>query len=57
MDTISIIKNCSGLTGLTNYQNMPLNDFIEWFKNDISYNDIESQEEGKRLINHLMGAR
>lgn len=54
MDTISIIKNCSGLAGITNYQNMPLNDFIKWFENDISYNDIESQEEGKKLIEFLI---
>lgn len=54
MDIIKIIKECSGLVGVTNYQNMSLNEFIEWFENDISYNDIESQEEGKKLIKFLI---
>ena len=53
MDTIKIIKECSGLVGVTNYQNMSLNEFIEWFENDISYNDIESQEKGIELIKFL----
>lgn len=54
MDVIKIIKECSGLAGVTNYQNMPLNKFIEWFENDISYNDVESQEIGKELIKYLI---
>jgi hypothetical protein len=54
MDTIKIIKECSGLAGVTNYQNMPLDKFVEWFENNISYNDIESQEEGKKLIKYLI---
>jgi hypothetical protein len=53
MDTIKIIKECSGLAGVTNYQNMPLDDFIKWFENDISYNDIDSQEKGMELIKYL----
>lgn len=54
MDITKIIKECSGLAGITNYQNMPLNEFIKWFENDISYNDVESQEIGKGLINYLL---
>jgi hypothetical protein len=53
MDTIKIIKECSGLAGVTNYQNMPLDKFIKWFEQDISYNDIESQEKGMKLIKYL----
>lgn len=53
MDIVKTIKECSGLVGITNYQNMSLDDFIKWFENDISYNDIESQEEGKKLIKFL----
>jgi hypothetical protein len=53
MNTIEIIKECSGLAGITNYQNMPLDDFIKWFENDISYNDIDSKEKGMELIKYL----
>lgn len=53
MDIIKVIRECSGLAGITNYQNMPLNKFIEWFENDISYNDIDSREKGMELIKFL----
>jgi hypothetical protein len=57
MDIINTILECSGVCGLTNYRNMPLNEFINWFKNDISYNTIESRELGQKLIDFLSNSQ
>jgi hypothetical protein len=53
MDVINTILECSGICGLENYKNMPLDKFLKWFENDISYNTAESRELGKKLIDFL----
>jgi hypothetical protein len=53
MDITETILKCSGMCGLENYQSMPLDRFLKWFENDISYNSIESRELGEKLISFL----
>jgi hypothetical protein len=53
MDIVNTILKCSGECGLENYKNMPLEKFIKWFENDISFNTAESKKLGKELISFL----
>ena len=53
MNVIEIIRNCSGMNGEDRYNNLTLKEFIEWFRNDISYNREESKREGEKLIVYL----
>lgn len=47
---LNTIVECSGKAGLSAYETMPLNKFIEWFRCDISFNDEESRKQGEHII-------
>ena len=53
MNTEKIIKECSGLAGITNFKNMPREQFKEWFFNNIQFNDEESKNLGLELLKTL----
>lgn len=54
IDILHIIAECSGSFGLNMYKTLPLNEFIKWFENDISYNTEESRKRGEELITSLL---
>lgn len=54
IDILHIIAECSGICGLHMYETLPLNEFIKWFENDISYNTEESRKRGEELITSLL---
>lgn len=54
MDILKIIGECSGGAGLLEYERLPLNEFIAWFENNISYNGEESKKKGMELISFLL---
>lgn len=49
-----IIQQCSGQNGLTNFKKMELNQFIEWFEHDISFNEERSKALGHKAIKALI---
>ena len=49
MDILSIIAECSGGAGLQEYERLPLNEFLAWFENNISY-----KKKGMELISFLL---
>lgn len=53
MDILKTILECSGMCGVDQYRNMPLDKFLKWFENDISYNAPESRKLGEELISFL----
>jgi hypothetical protein len=54
MDILKIIGECSGGAGLQEYERLPLNEFLVWFENNISYNAEESKKKGMELISFLL---
>lgn len=54
MDILNIIAECSGGAGLQEYERLPLNEFLVWFENNISYNNEESKKKGMELISFLL---
>jgi hypothetical protein len=54
IDILNVIAECSGICGLDMYETLPLNEFIKWFENDISYNTEESRKRGEELIETLL---
>ena len=54
MDILKIIEECSGWAGLQEYERLPLNEFLAWFENNISYNTEESRKKGMELISFLL---
>lgn len=54
IDILRVITECSGIYGLSMYETLPLNEFIKWFENDISYNTEESRKRGEELIESLL---
>ena len=54
MDVLKIIGECSGGAGLQEYERLPLNEFLVWFENNISYNHEESRKKGMELISFLL---
>ena len=49
----SIIKECSGISGIEYYHSVSKESFLEWFSKDIQFNTKESRELGEQLINIL----
>jgi hypothetical protein len=54
MDILKVIEECSGWAGLQEYEKLPLNEFLVWFENNISYNTEESKQKGMELISFLL---
>lgn len=54
IDILHVIAECSGICGLSMYETLPLNEFIKWFENDISYNNEESRKRGEELIESFL---
>jgi hypothetical protein len=54
VDILNIIAECSGGAGLQEYERLPLNEFLAWFEDNISYNNEESKKKGMDLISFLL---
>lgn len=47
---MEIISECSGRNGTDRFENMPFNEFKEWFQKDIQYNSPQTREMGEKLM-------
>lgn len=47
------IGACSGYVGLTNFEKMPLGEFLSWFAENIKFCDLSHKIKARKLIAFL----